>query len=535
MSALARTLPRRLAVILALLLAAWGLGAGRRAMIRQFFVDGAVPGDAPVWPRIPVGEGLAPAARVRVVLLDGLSRAHARGLAQLSALCARGQELVVDVGFPTVSLPVQHALWTGLTQQQSGLQYHVGLLPRPPAHALPGQIDSTAIAESHPEIVHSFGFTRTEPALPAKGEAPPPAWRDHEFAVAARRAVASSARLAFVHVLRVDEAGHALGGDSLTYAIAAAWGDALLGALHTAAPADPSTLWVVLADHGHRDAGGHGGAEPEIRLVRACVAGSGVPADATQTPRVVHLVDLARALADALELPPTPGARGRPWAAALLEPARGATLPRPGAGRWTVAGGLLLLMILSLWTGRSQHVQSGRSNPWPRWTGLLDATRLTGPRWLVPALGAGWLALAGLGVVLGCGWPTLSNPAVYPPQGRDMLYASGPGLAALAGLAALTIWRWDLRDGALVRAALLPWVLATLALLCLCRGVDALVLGLPPLMPISTGLTSMLLVQGRAACQLLGLLLSLRLGLQLLAVWRLRTRMRRPAPAPDRP
>ena len=66
---------------------------------------------------------------MRVVLLDGLSRAHALRLPSLSEICSAGQELQLDIGFPTVSLPVQSALWTGMTQQQSGLQYHIGKLP----------------------------------------------------------------------------------------------------------------------------------------------------------------------------------------------------------------------------------------------------------------------------------------------------------------------------------------------------------------------------------------------------------------------
>ena len=204
----ARTLVLRGALLLGLLLAALGLGAGRRALIRQFFVDGAVPGDAPVWPRSPVGDGLTPVPRVRVVLLDGLSRAHAVQLPHLSALCARGRELQVDVGFPTVSLPVQHVLWTGRTQQQSGVQYHIGQLAEPPRGSLPRQIDSLAVAESHPEIVHSFGFGRAEPSADPAWDGLP-AWRAHGFVPAAHAAVASPAPLAFIHVLRIDEAGHA--------------------------------------------------------------------------------------------------------------------------------------------------------------------------------------------------------------------------------------------------------------------------------------------------------------------------------------
>lgn len=499
MSPQVRSFAVRGALFVALLLAASGLFTARRAFIKRFFVDGAVASDAPVWPRAPVGEGLRPAARVRVVLLDGLTRSHALGLRELSAICAAGQELELDVGFPTVSLPVQHVLWTGRTQQQSGLQYHIGKLPEPPQGSTPRQVDSVVVAESHPEIVHSFGFTTAlPPDAPVTQQ-----WRDHGFPVAALAAVTSPAQLAFVHVLRVDEAGHAQGGASLAYGSAAAWSDALLGRLFAAAPADASTLWVVLADHGHRHGGGHGGAEPDIRLVRACVAGGGV-APGTGEARVLHLVDLARALADALGASLHPDAPGRPWTAALAEPARGATIPRPGLVRWSLACALLLLGVLSLRTGDSQPGRWTRRLPW------LTAP-LGGPGWLPLALGAGWLVLALLGVALTCGWPSLSNPVVYPPTGRDVQLGSLPALIALAALAGVAVRRWACSDGALLRAILVPWAALTLAMLVLCRGVDALLLGLPPLMPWSTGLASMLLIQGRAVCLLLAVLMAIRI------------------------
>ena len=54
----------------------------------------------------------------------GSPRTSPRTLPAWSALCARGDRLVVDVGFPSVSLPVEVALWSGLTQQQSGIVGH---------------------------------------------------------------------------------------------------------------------------------------------------------------------------------------------------------------------------------------------------------------------------------------------------------------------------------------------------------------------------------------------------------------------------
>jgi hypothetical protein len=463
-------------LVIAGLLAAWqAADLGRRAFIRRFFIDGALAGSDPDWTTPADAAPLAAARRVRVVLLDGLSRAHADSLPRLADICSKGQVLALDVGFPTVSLPVQHALWTGLTQQQSGVQYHIGKLATPPPHALPARVDSVAVAESHPEIVHSFGFTAVAPASADKPDA---AWAD-AFPDAALAAVAGEARLAFVHVLRIDEAGHAAGGASPEYAAAAAWADDLLARLWSAAPADPATRWFILADHGHRPAGGHGGAEPDIRVVRACVVGGLPPAP----ERAIHLVDLARALADSLGVPLDPAARGRPWSAALADPAPDATLPHPRPLRVLVA---VLLLTAGLFAALR----------------LADVRADRGPRGLAAALGLAWPLLGWFGLGLLHGWPSLSNPVVYPPQGRDMLLAAAPAALVLAGLAALAVRRgWSLPR--IAGLALTPWLACTLAVLVLVGLHASLAGGPPPLAPHATATASVLLAQGRLACLVL--------------------------------
>src|SRR5690606_21961049 len=104
------------------------------------------------------GEPSATGVQVRVVLLDGLSDAHARTLGGLDELCARGLDLRVDTGFPTVSLPVQQVLWTALTQQQSGNWYRIARHETPPPGSLPAAVEGAiAVAESHVDIIASFG------------------------------------------------------------------------------------------------------------------------------------------------------------------------------------------------------------------------------------------------------------------------------------------------------------------------------------------------------------------------------------------
>ncbi|MDC0719514.1 alkaline phosphatase family protein [Nannocystis bainbridge] len=451
----------------ALAILALGANPARKAFVRALVGrDGQVPTD--MFLGTSAGPGLAPAARVRVVLIDGLGAAAASELPALSAVCAAGQELRIDVGFPTVSLPVQAALWTGRTQQQSGLQYRATQLAAPPPGASPAQVaDSVALAESHPEIVRSFGFAATRPD-PSRDPEDPEAWRA-AFPEQAIAAVASPSRLVHVHVLRVDEAGHAAGAASSAYAEAVRGADELLGRLRAAGPKD--ALWFVLADHGHRPAGGHGGEEPEIRIVRGCVAGPGIAPSPTSAS--IHVVDLARAVADALGAELPSDARGRPWADALADPSPGVTLPRPGPVRVGVAG---LLLALGLGLGVRAD---GTRKLWSRvpWALLL--------------------ALLGLGVMFG--WPSLSDPPVFAPRGLQLWLACVPAAVLALGLGLA---------GQSPRAQLAPALGSLAAALVLCRAPEAWLLPMlgvgeagPPLMPRWSATVSVLFVVVRSLAE----------------------------------
>jgi hypothetical protein len=429
------SLRRRPALIgAAIALAALGLLAGqlRRRFIQTWFRDGA-PGPAPALAQpAAASEGLAPAARVRVLLVDGLDAATARALPALDGLCRAGVDLDVDVGFPTVSLPVQSVLWTGRTQQQSGWLYRIGPLLMPPPDAVAVRVPaSVAVAEDQPFIARSFGF-EVETAGDAEG-----------FVRAARERVSGGGRLVFVHVLRVDKAGHRSGAGSEPYRTAAVWADGLLRELLQAAPTDPQTRWFVLSDHGHRPAGGHGGEERAVRVVRGCIAGgSGIGV----TRASVHLVDVARAIQDSLGLAPAAQSRGRPLAFAITHPEPDATLPKTPRGRTVIAAIIALASLLM-----SVAVPLRR-----RWAGALPV----------------WLAIACASVVVIRGLPTLSNPIIYPPLGWATILAATPGFMYLIGALLLTGGRAPLAFVLLQIG--LPSGLA-LAALVACGGIEALV------------------------------------------------------------
>ena len=409
----------RLAVLLlaslaavALVVFAWWLPGVRRALIQAVVTYDAPPA-APAPLPGGTGPGLTPTPRTRVALIDGLSADVAAQLPTLSALCARGTTLTLDAGFPTVSLPVEVALWTGLTQQQTGIVFRSGrpLVPPLGAAGIPAQVpDSWAIAESHGYIVRSLGFARAEPAADPAGpnkDVDPDAWAA-TWQARAKEAVTSPSPLVFVHILRVDTAGHRHGlGDA--YRRAAHEADAILADLHAA---DPGARWFVLSDHGHLPGGGHGGAEPAVRHVRGCISGPGV--EITQGG-LVHVVDVARALADSTGATLDPASRGRPLSAALVSP----LTPDQSVPPIALGAGAVAIFILVAGIGLS----------------ALAIRQF----WLAPW----WFVVCASALVALRGLPTLSTPMIYRPEGRDM---SETWLSFLGdfGLDAIV------RDGALV-------------------------------------------------------------------------------------
>ncbi len=488
------------ALLLAAALGALGYATYRfrAGYIRSFFVPGAggAPPPSLALPADPAlaTRGLPPAERVRVVLFDGVDRTTAAGLPNYSAVCARGLDLVVDVGFPTVSLPVQHVLWTGLTQQQTGVLFFYALLP-PPAHSIPAQVpDSIAVAESHGKITHSVGFAT---ALPPEPDHEPPYWSletrwrpwldfatPRGFERTADQVVTGDARLAFVHILRTDSVAHKAGRDSRAFRAAAATADALLGRLvagEARAHPDGKTRWFVLADHGHRAGGGHGGAEPNIRTVRACIAGD-LPADLKAPPdNYLHMVDLSRALADSLGAAPDPHSAGRPLYAALAAPVnRDATLPRPPRGAWLAVAALLILAtLLTAWAARGRWAML----PW-------------------------WWPIAYLSLVTFELVPSLSTHMIYKKNGQIIYLAALPGLMILA-VAVTRALRHAGAARTVIAALALPAAI-TLGALILSGGAPQL-LGIatePPLVPRWTAHTSTFLVLGFTACAVVALALA---------------------------
>jgi predicted AlkP superfamily pyrophosphatase or phosphodiesterase len=184
----------------------------------------------------------------------------------------------------------------------------------------------TAAVVSWPELVHRGTLG---PAIGRRavhdGESDGYETADRLVArTAARWLTEDDPDVVFVYFGATDEAGHATGPHSPAYDRALLAQDAHLGRLLDAIgsrrsdPARADEQWTVLVttDHGHLDAGGHGGDTRAEREVFVVLAGPGVPGGTRlDTPR---LVDIAPTVLDRLGIPVDP-AWGLP----------GRALPRP--------------------------------------------------------------------------------------------------------------------------------------------------------------------------------------------------------------
>jgi hypothetical protein len=393
-----RTRIAALITIAVLAALAWELPMVRRELIRDVTTADAEPAEPAPLPS-GTGPGLGKTPRTRVVLIDGLTADMASELPHWTRVCSRGMTLTVEVGFPTISLPVELALWSGLTQQQSGVMFRSDHPLDPPLdrRGIPAQIaGSWAVAENHGWIVRSLGFSRVEPGRdpsdPVK-DADAKAWEE-QWQARAVAAVTSPAPLVFVHILRVDVAGHrhGLGAE---YEKVAHESDEILATL---VALDPAARWFVLSDHGHLATGGHGGEEPTVRHVQGCIAGPGV---AVARAELVHVVDVARAIADSTGATLVTASRGRPISVALAQP----LAPNQGLPPMALHRGALAIFLLVAGLGAvSWGVR--------RW-------------WLAPW----WFVVACVTLVVVRGVPTLSTPMIYKPEGRDMYLTWLPALA----------------------------------------------------------------------------------------------------------
>jgi hypothetical protein len=209
------------------------------------------------------------------IVVDGLRRDSAETMRVTQELARAGQCRVSDQGSLTVSRPEYALLSTGLEVDRTGSRNN--------------DLTTPLAAESIWQAARASG-------LHVSGSSHLP-WFSQLFPEGFDRFAHSKLHVANVfaaehgelldvnvfHPLYVDEMAHHHGAASPEYAAAVARVDGEIAGLLARMDLEQD-LVVLTADHGHRDAGGHGGAQPEIAKVLVCFAGRGVARRADRAP-----------------------------------------------------------------------------------------------------------------------------------------------------------------------------------------------------------------------------------------------------------
>jgi hypothetical protein len=235
------------------------------------------------------------ADRVVLVVIDGLRDDTARRLPTFRRLGEEGSRLVARVTPPSLSYPGWTSLVSGAPPEISGVttNRHEGAARVDTVLASASASGLTTAVVGLPGWRRLFGGVVTEGVyVRDDGEA------DEDVI---RRAVALLRRadpdLLVVHLPDVDHHAHraGVGDEYLEAALAADRGIARLVEV-----AGSETAFVVTSDHGHVDAGGHGGAEPVVTRTPLVLSGEGLVPDARGE---VEQVDVAPTIAALLGIP----------------------------------------------------------------------------------------------------------------------------------------------------------------------------------------------------------------------------------------
>ena len=250
--------------------------------------------------------------RVIVVIIDGLRLRDSYGYPWLDSLRRIGIDAAALSHYPTYSRPNHVTILTGVPPTWSGVRNN--------AYSAPVRIDSLMdranAAGLDSAYVADVGFGAAfmfHSDWTAAHYVPWPGG----FAKAAHLVLEQDYPLVVLLPGAVDVAGHAYGGASPEYRAAAAQVDRDLSAAFDAVDLTRDTV-IVTADHGHTDAGGHGGTEPDVLEVPLVMAGAGIRPGAVLGWS--HLIDVAPTAAALLGLPAPGHALGQTLDQALILP-----------------------------------------------------------------------------------------------------------------------------------------------------------------------------------------------------------------------
>jgi hypothetical protein len=255
-----------------------------------------------------------------LVLVDGLGHEPSRRMPFLNELRARGADVRVRIGLPSLSLPGRAVMRSGAWQEVNGQSTNQNVRSLRVEHLFQlvrRQGRETALAAGKgsqklfaPHVSHVVLYPE-EPETAAFATYV----ESHRKQVARALELLRTRRapLTMIELSLTDEAGHTWGGASDEYRQAADVADSAIREMAPLLDLSRTTL-VVTADHGHVAVGGHGGPEEPVMTVPLVMAGRGIhagaAAEATQA-------DIASTLGALLGVPVPSSNQGRPLLDAL--------------------------------------------------------------------------------------------------------------------------------------------------------------------------------------------------------------------------
>jgi hypothetical protein len=214
--------------------------------------------------------------RLILIVVDGLREDVSRAsMPNLNALRAKGSDVSLAAPQPTLSYPNWTTILTGASPDVSGVTTNW----RTTKVLAPTLIDTVKAAGKRVAVVGPTDFTSLYGIAPGKGAV----LRDWEGTFltqvliddALQLSKETSPALLVIHLPDLDEVGHQSGGSSAKYRDMAERIDGELSRIALGMEST-GTVLVVTSDHGHTNAGGHGGGEPEATHVPAVIVGTGV-------------------------------------------------------------------------------------------------------------------------------------------------------------------------------------------------------------------------------------------------------------------
>ncbi len=244
--------------------------------------------------------------RVVLVIVDGLRLDVADSMPQLATLRQYGADMIAVTAQPSLSYPTWTTILSGASPDISGVTTNWFDGPVPVETLIDSALSAglTVGVSAPDDFVTLYEADRAQATFFRE-------WTKEYMTSTYVEQAISIARddepsLLVIHAPDVDEAGHDHGGISEEYLETAGRVGADIATLVEALQ-DDRTLFVITADHGHIDAGGHGGWEQSVTQVPALFLGPPASLERGQ----IEQVDIAPTIAAYLGIDVPMHAQGR--------------------------------------------------------------------------------------------------------------------------------------------------------------------------------------------------------------------------------